>query len=790
MFPKTKKFGVYALFLLIAILLLSGFFVFTTSAGPDDLPVHIHLTWQNDTGTTITVTWQTSTNTSGDVVKYDNESRSGNPILYRYNATGINYNYTGASGYVHDVELTGLTPDTVYYFICGGDTGGWSSERAFRTAPSVSSDVRFVAGGDSRTNVAEREKISQAMAEFNPAFVMHSGDMVYDGRVQSQWDSWFSDVDSHWIGENNLTIPIIPAIGNHENNAVNYYKQFALPDNEMWYSYDWGPDIHIICLSTETTTSGAQKDWLENDLATHTDYTWKIVMFHQPPIPGSRTTGHSGARTDWVPLFDKYHVDIVINGHDHIYLRTMPINLTASQSQAQSYENGTMYIISGGWGAPLYTPGEHWYDAYVERPSIYHFCLMDIFKNGSMHLQAKDNQGNTFDEVWIIKNYSLPLPEMSINLTGPTGYTYLPVELKWNSTGLIDHYKIYVDGQFKKYLASVIKSYTLTGLTDGDHAVVVAAYDPLGRSVNDSVTFTILHKTIDGDPSDWTGTPPATNNTWIYDAAAKEWIWADEMDDDTGNGSYMYPTSPAFTGGDADLTEFRVMWTPNYVYFLLTFDNIADNGRIDAAGWLSDPIQAETTAIAICIDTDNVDGSGYDLVDDGTGDISADIRLNSTAYWEYLIEICLADIVLWHWNGTSVLEAASNFPTAANVTVYETIEFAVPISPTGEKGLPDPTNQTWSFFAFVGLINYDYHFMEVTSALGGSDSEMDPDAYDAAFFDTRAEQEAAFSNFTDEDYATISAYKQIPEFPLPFGFALIAIVVLVASFKLRKKLYL
>ncbi|MDD1777206.1 MAG: PKD domain-containing protein, partial [Candidatus Helarchaeota archaeon] len=371
-----------------------------------DSPIHVHLTWQHETNTTMTVTWQTTYSDSGDLVLFDNVSRGGVPASYRLNATGTSFTYTGASGYIHVVELVNLTPDTVYYFICGGapsePKGGYTAERAFRTSPSSSRDIRFVAGGDSRTNEAERAIVSQAMAKFNPEFVLHVGDMVEVGSTQSLWETWFTDVDTHWIGTNNLTIPIMPVIGNHEGNAINYYQQFALPGNEMWYSYDWGPDIHITCLSTETTVSGEQQTWLENDLKEHANFTWKIVISHQHPVDGS--TNHAAyldLRTYWVPLFDKYHVDIMIMGHSHIYMRTVPMNLTHSETEAQTYANGTLYVISGAWGAPLQTPGSHWYNAYTD--SIFNFCVVDVFTNRTLHLQAKNDQGITFDEAWIIK---------------------------------------------------------------------------------------------------------------------------------------------------------------------------------------------------------------------------------------------------------------------------------------------------------------------------------------------------------------------------------------------------
>jgi len=398
---NKKVFRKVFFYLLISWLPFTAILVYIPSSYAQDKPIHIHLTWQHETNTTMTVTWQTAASNSGDLVLYDTMPHNGLSTAYRFNAIGSNFTYGGASGYIHVVELTNLIPDTFYYFICGGSTGGYSKERIFWTAPSTFRDVRFVAGGDSRTNEAERELVSQAMAQFRPELVLHVGDMVENGLTQSLWDTWFADVDTHWIN-NNLTIPIIPVIGNHENNAPNYYSQFALPGNEMWYSYDWGPDIHIICLSTETTISGEQTTWLANDLAAHANFTWKFAMFHQPPFDASLShNGNLDVRTNWVPLFDRYHVDIVFAGHDHIYMRTKPINWTASTTQAQTYANGTMYIVSGGWGAPLATPGTHWYDAYIA--SLYNFCLIDVFKNRTLHLQAKNDQGVTFDEVWINK---------------------------------------------------------------------------------------------------------------------------------------------------------------------------------------------------------------------------------------------------------------------------------------------------------------------------------------------------------------------------------------------------
>jgi len=396
---KGESFRLTIGLILAAFVVFAPLFCEESIAEKLDLPIHIHLTWQyNNMSSTITVTWQTRDSDSGNTVAYDNVSRNSAPSLYRYSVIGTNHTYPGASGGIHDVELSGLKPNSTYYFVCGGEKGGYSDERSFRTAPIHSSHLRFVVGGDSRTNWSQRDNISRGMSKFNPSFVLFSGDLVTSGYNQTMWDSFFEGLHSYWIGSNSLTIPIIPCLGNHEQNATNYYEQFALPGNEQWYSLNWGKYVHITVLNSEADPSSAQLDWLENDLASHGNYAWKFVLFHQPPFSSGKHDSWTEGQEYWCPLFDKYHVDIVFAGHDHNYERSKPINYTASKTSPQdTYSKGTMYIISGGWGAPLYSNGSNWWTDYSS--SIHHFVLVDIFTNGTLNLYAKDVSGSTFDEV-------------------------------------------------------------------------------------------------------------------------------------------------------------------------------------------------------------------------------------------------------------------------------------------------------------------------------------------------------------------------------------------------------
>lgn len=416
---EKRRFLAVAVFTgLAAVVTLTLLFTYHTGEAPDK-PIYVRLTWQReDTARSITVTWQTSKPDSGDTVLYDTVPRNGQSSHYRHLARGEHHTYPSASGHIHHVDLADLSPNTTYYFICGGERGGWSIERAFKTAPLTSSNVRFVAGGDCRTNNAERDKVSQSVSKFSPDFVLLNGDMVENGDVQSQWNSFFSHMDAYWVGTSGLTLPVIPAIGNHEEPFLMYYEQFALPNNEQWYSLNWGSDIHIIVLNSEAGEKlpaelvANQTVWLEEDLKSHAHFRWKFVMFHRN-VFRSHHGSYDPALGHWASVFDRYHIDIVFTGHSHLYSRTKPINWTASNTTAQqSYENGTMYLITGGWGAPLHDDIDEWWIAHSRR--IYHFVLVDIFQNGTLHMQAKDDTGATFDEVRIHKT-----PKVGLELINP-----------------------------------------------------------------------------------------------------------------------------------------------------------------------------------------------------------------------------------------------------------------------------------------------------------------------------------------------------------------------------------
>ena len=89
-----------------------------------------------------------------------------------------------------------------------------------------------------------------------------------------------------------------------------------------------------------TSTVEAHTSWIDQQLAA-TKAKWKIAMFHFPPYNWEEP--YLNIQKEWIPLFDKYHVDMVFSGHTHYYMRSKPMN---GGNIADSFKNGTAYIIS------------------------------------------------------------------------------------------------------------------------------------------------------------------------------------------------------------------------------------------------------------------------------------------------------------------------------------------------------------------------------------------------------------------------------------------------------------
>jgi len=308
-----------------------------------------------------------------------------------------------------EVVLSRLEPKTKYFYrvICTDATGRKveSKPLTFYTACDPSDAFSFTIIGDTQRNPAVTGKLAKLMWERRPNFVIHCGDVVDDGAAKTQWTGDLFKPCSELFGR----VPVFPCIGNHEKNHSDYYKYFSLPKPEYYYSFKYG-NAEFFVLDTNglrnLSAESEQYKWLDKGLAA-SDAKWKFCYHHHPAYSsdsddygntakGSSTLGDKRVQ-QLLPLYEKHNVDLVFNGHIHLYERTWPI-----RAGKVDQKTGVIHITSGGGGGKLEDVGPTPTFFKQENRTDYHFCYVTIHQ-GTFHFKAFDQEGRLFDHFTLRK---------------------------------------------------------------------------------------------------------------------------------------------------------------------------------------------------------------------------------------------------------------------------------------------------------------------------------------------------------------------------------------------------
>ncbi|MGX7668412.1 T9SS type A sorting domain-containing protein [Flavobacterium pedocola] len=313
---------------------------------------------------------------------------------------------------------------TIYYQLYDSQAAVWTAQKTYRTAPPVNTtNFSFLAIGDSRSGMSIWNQVSTLAHSKNAAFTIFNGDIVNDGGSISDWDSWFDNGKT--FVENNL---VFHSLGNHDAASVpDYQNNFELPKSvpttgtTLYYAVDYGNAV-FISLNSESPNDTAQYNWLISTLQANVNKRWKVVFFHKPFYTiGSHAGEMNSYFNTWWKAFDDYGVDLVVNGHDHMYERTKPINRNVSTTAAvtnygSGATDGRCQIVCGGAGAPLYAGTPTWFIQSYQ--SKYNFCKMDVTDN-SLCVTSVDQNDVTIDSFCINKT----------TLGTATGQTFNPIKV-------------------------------------------------------------------------------------------------------------------------------------------------------------------------------------------------------------------------------------------------------------------------------------------------------------------------------------------------------------------------
>jgi Calcineurin-like phosphoesterase/Purple acid Phosphatase, N-terminal domain len=401
-------------------------------------PEQIHLTFGEDPASCVFVSWASPAQSINPrVLLHD---KSGDTVVHAVQRTytdGLN----GQTVFTYHAKLARLEPASRYRYAvtADNDRNAKPFAAAFQTAPRGRAAFRWTSYGDLATPVTSWALSSgqsrfavEAVERFEPLFHLLNGDLCYANLNHAAQPAVWADFGKN-VQASAANRPWMPCPGNHEIEFANgaqgfnsYLTRYALPHNGtpfagLWYRFQVGSALFISLSADDVIyqdsgaflagpaplrpapstgnapiepgtslyirgySQGAQTRWLEETLATASkddSVDWIIVQMHQDALSSSRNGNGSdrGIRETWLPLFDRYAVDLVLCGHDHDYERSWPVRgcihnvgrdavtggvvdtrqpkpvITAEPPNATfDTAQGTIHLILGGGGtsAPL-----------------------------------------------------------------------------------------------------------------------------------------------------------------------------------------------------------------------------------------------------------------------------------------------------------------------------------------------------------------------------------------------------------------------------------------------------
>ena len=386
--------------LLSCIVLVSPSFATTPLKGTQ--PAQWRLLWKTDPATAATLSWSTDKKSDKNFV---NLRKDGDEDTHRIECQR-NGKYTQGKKkdpklFYHHARLTDLQPATKYFVTMVSD-GKRSKELYFTTAPNKDVPLSVIFGGDSRSdpetrrkvNIMIRKMVTESIKADRPnilAFV-HGGDFILTGTNLAQWSVWMSDHELT-TAEDGRLLPLVPARGNHDvGKQFNEIFDFPIGD-ENFYGINFSPQVRLVTLNSEAPTSGTQRKWLDKELkSSRKKNRWLLAQYHRPAFPAIKTP--SMARIFWVPLFERYNVDLVCEADGHCIKRTAPIR------RSKIDPTGVVYIGEGGLGVGQRTPdADRWFlkEPHGKVGSDHHVQLI-TFDKKEMVYRAILLDGKLFDE--------------------------------------------------------------------------------------------------------------------------------------------------------------------------------------------------------------------------------------------------------------------------------------------------------------------------------------------------------------------------------------------------------
>ncbi len=387
-----------------------------TTKQPKQVNVHLGA----DAATSVNITYTTASTTSTQVV-LNKKGETGKTTVAGTEAAGA------ANKIFHKIPVIGLSAGTEYEYTVGDGTNSFSG--TFKTALAQGSkdsfkfvylaDTQVANATDAKALGATMEKVSQIS---NLDFVYLAGDITDTSTSEAQWELLYNNQGAFPDGGQKMfrskAISVIQ--GNHDNDTFNGHINAPAQEGNVVYSYDYGM-VKFIMLNLEasrysTDSRAKQEAFLRAKTAeAKAAGQWTIVGFHKSLYTGASHITDSDvidARKFWGPKFAELDIDMVLQGHDHVYSRGF-INAAGENAKPTVGSDGK---VNDPANAPLYMVGGHagglkWYSqknytVTAGDPLTANYSFLD--KNST------DDQSDIKQEQWVTE-FTVTDEEITIN---------------------------------------------------------------------------------------------------------------------------------------------------------------------------------------------------------------------------------------------------------------------------------------------------------------------------------------------------------------------------------------
>ncbi len=317
---------------------------------------------QNVTEKTAVICWRTSSKVPGAVKIWKSKDKF--------------MQFEGEKSKIHKILISNLSPGALYYYqVISGSEKTPKDDRSyfFRTAAQKGEPFTFAVYADTMRNRTSFNKDHHSVVESiinftKPQLVLHLGDLVNNPKSEDDWENFFL-IESKLL----RNTPIYPIHGMNEGWDENFSSFFILPNNKLWYSFDWG-DCHFIALNIWDSRknylkkvfspTGEQYKWFISDLESKNRQNAKftIVYLHQP-IFLFNGGDNEELKKILHPILKKYKVDLVFSSK-HLF--------------EHSEHEGIRYVVTGGGGAEIFTNFTKFGTPCIDFFLKFHHCRVKV----------------------------------------------------------------------------------------------------------------------------------------------------------------------------------------------------------------------------------------------------------------------------------------------------------------------------------------------------------------------------------------------------------------------------